>query len=126
MNNAQYFYRTVVFTRKNNQIALADINQPENVTPLEEWLGTVVSLADGSHSIQEMIDYMNKKYPKPPANLETTLHSVIERLLEGSLIKLSESPVALPYYLAAPIEELDLEKARKQIQELKDEGGIKK
>ncbi|MEH6471925.1 MAG: hypothetical protein V7752_11795 [Halopseudomonas sp.] len=117
MNNAQYFYRTIVFTRKNNQVSLADIDQPENVTPLDEWLGTVVSLADGSHSILEMIDYMSKKYPAPPSNLEETLHSVIERLVEGNMIKLSDEPVTLPYYLAAPIEELDLDKARKQIQQ---------
>ena len=117
MNNAQYFYRTVIFTKKNSQIALVDINQPENTTPLDEWLGTVVSLADGCHSIQEMIDYMSKQYPAPPPNLEETLHSVIERLIESKFIKLSESAVTLPYYLAAPIEELDLEKARQQIQE---------
>jgi hypothetical protein len=106
-----------MFTRKDNQISLADINQPENVTPLDEWLGTVVSLADGCHSIQEMIDYMSKEYPAPPHNLEKTLHSVIERLLEGKFIKLSDSAVTLPYYLAAPIEELDVKKARKKIQE---------
>jgi hypothetical protein len=124
MNNSQYFYRTIIFTKKNNQVALADINQPEadiykpeNATPLDEWLGTVVSLADGRHSIQEMIDYMGKKYPAPPHNLEMTIHSVIERLQKSNLIKLCESPVTLPYYLAAPAEELDLEKARKLIQE---------
>ena len=46
MDNKQYFYRTIVFTRNNNQVALADINHPEKVTPLDEWLGIVVSLAD--------------------------------------------------------------------------------
>ena len=117
MNNSRYFYRTVVFTKKNSQVALVDINQPENITPLDEWLGTVVSLADGHHSIQEMIDYMSKRYSTPPPNLEKTLHSVIDRLLESKFIKLSESAVTLPYYLAEPIEELDLERARKQIQE---------
>ena len=117
MNNSQYFYRTVIFTRENNQVALADIDHPESVNPLEEWLGTVISLADGSHSIQEMIDYMSKQYPMPPPSLEKTIHSVIDRLLESKLIKLSENPVTLPYYLAAPIEELDLEKARNLIKE---------
>lgn len=117
MNNSHYFYRTVVFTRKNSQIGLVDINQPDNVTPLDDWLGTVVSLADGSHSIQEMIDYMGAQYPVPPPNLEETLHSALERLQEGELIKLSESPVTLPYYLSEPIEKLDLEKARKGVED---------
>lgn len=117
MDNSQYFYRAAIFTRKNNQIALADIHQPDQTTPLEDWLGTVVSLADGSHSIQELIDYMRAQYPQAPQNLEETVHSVIERLLEGELIKLSESPVSLPYYLAEPIENLDLTVARKKIEE---------
>lgn len=115
MNNSHYFYRTVVYTRKNNKVGLVDINQPETVTPLDEWLGLVVSLADGAHSIQELLDYISSRYSFTPANLEKTLHSVIERLQEGDLVKLSETPVTLPYYLAEPIEALDLDKARKLI-----------
>lgn len=117
MNNEQYFYRTTVFTRRDNQIALADINEPDHVTPLDDWLGTVVSLADGHHSIQQLIDYVGAQYPQAPANLQQTLHSVIERLVEGKLIGLSGSAVTLPYYLADPIENLDLKVARTKIEE---------
>ena len=117
MINEQYFYRTAIFTRRDNQIALADINQPEQVTPLDDWLGTVISLADGHHSIQQLIDYVSSQYTESPANLQQTLHSVIERLLEGKLIGLSDSVVNLPYYLAEPIEDLDLKVARTQIEE---------
>ena len=117
MNNEQYFYRRAIFTRRDNQIALADINQPDHVTPLEDGLGTVVSLADGHHSIQQLIDYVGGQYTECPANLQQTLHSVIERLLEGKLIGLSDSAVTLPYYLAEPLEDLDLKVARTQIEE---------
>lgn len=117
MDNAQYFYRTAIFTRKNNQVALADINQPDHTTPLDDWLGTVVSLADGHHSIAQLIDYMAGQYPEPPANLQKTVHSVIERLLEGKIIGLSETAVTLPYYLAQPIENLDLKVAQIKIEE---------
>ena len=117
MDSAQYFYRNVIFARKNNQISLVDINHPDKVKPLDDWLGIVVSLADGQHTIQQMIDYMSKKYQEPPANLEETLNSVIERLEEGKIIQLSKSVVSLPYYLAFPIEELDIEKAKKLIME---------
>lgn len=116
MNNSQYFYRTIIFTQKNNKVALVDINHTENITPLDEWLGIVISLADGCHTLQEMIEYMGTRYQSPPPNLEKTLLSVVERLLDGDMIKLSDSPVTLPYYLASPVEELDLEKAREQIQ----------
>lgn len=115
MNNTQYFYRTTVFTQQNNQVALADINAPEKVSPLEGWMGIVISLADGQHTIQQLIDYLAQQYPQAPANLEKTLHSVIERLEEGELLKLSEQAVTLPYYLASPIETLDLDKARSLI-----------
>lgn len=117
MENTQYFYRNIIFTRKNNQVSLVDINRPDNATHLEEWLGIVVSLADGRHTIQELIDYMKKNYQQAPASLEKTLHSVIERLEEGKIIQLSESEVSLPYYLSLPIEELDIEKAKKMIRE---------
>ncbi len=117
MDNTQYFYRSAIFTRKNGQIALADINQPDAITPLDEWLGIVVSLADGKHTIQELIDYllMHYKYEDVPENLEETLHSVIDRLKDGNIIQLSEKEVDLPYYLASPIEELDIEKAKSLI-----------
>ena len=117
MNNSQYFYRTAIFTRKDNQVALADINQPGNTSPLEDWMGIVVSLADGKHSIQELIDYMASRYQQVPDNLEKTLHSVIERLQEGQIIQLSDNAVELPYYLASPIEELDREKALELIKQ---------
>jgi len=60
---------------------------------------------------------MGSQYTESPANLQQTLHSVIERLLEGKLIGLSNSAVILPYYLAEPIEDLDLEVARTAIEE---------
>ena len=96
---------------------LADIDNPDRITPMDGWLGLVVSLADGQHTIQQLIDYMASQYPQVPENLEDTLHSVIERLEEGKMVQLSEKAVDLPYYLASPVEELDLEKARSLIKE---------
>ena len=117
MESTQYFYRNSIFTRKNNQVSLVDINRPNNATHLEEWLGIVVSLADGQHTIQQLIDYVRNRYQKIPESLEKTLHSVIERLEEGKIIQLSDSAVSLPYYLTLPIEELDIEKAKIMIRE---------
>ncbi|MEZ5524083.1 MAG: hypothetical protein R3E62_03790 [Pseudomonadales bacterium] len=117
MDNKQYFYRTVIFTRRDNQVALADIENPESTTPMEGWLGLVVSLADGQHTIQELVDYMAARYPQVPDNLEATLHSVIERLEGGKILQLSDKAIDLPYYLAHPVEELDLEKARTLIKQ---------
>ncbi len=116
MQKTQYFYRCVVFTRSNNKVALADVYAPYNTTVLDEWLGIVVSLADGQHTLQELIDYMNSRYEMAPENLEDTLHSVIERLIDGKMVQLHDTKVDLPYYLASPIEDLDLEKAKTLIE----------
>ena len=116
MDNNQYFYRTVVFTRANNQVALADINNPKSVSLLEDWMGVVVSLADGKHTVQELIDYMSNQYESAPENLKETLHSVLERLIEGGIVLLSKEKIELPYYLASPIENYDIEKAKQEMQ----------
>lgn len=117
MNKSQYFYRTVIFTRKAGIVALADINNPTESTKLEEWFGVVISLADGKHTLQELTDFMTKQYQQKPERLDDTLESVIERLVESKMLKLSEKAVELPYYLAAPIEQLDIEKAQQLIKE---------
>lgn len=112
MNKSQYFYRTVVFTRQGNKVALADIYHPEKNTELEQWMGIVISLADGTHTLQELVDFMRSHYQQAPEKLEDTLESVVERLVAGKMIVLSEKTIQLPYYLASPIEQLDLEKAK--------------
>ncbi|OMH33595.1 hypothetical protein [Motiliproteus sp. MSK22-1] len=118
MDKSQYFYRTVVITRKNNQVALANIDNPQETTALDDWLGVVISLADGAHNIEELIGYLRGHYPNsPPQDLEKTIESVIDRLSDGKLIKFSEEPVSLPYYLSFPVEELDIDKAKKLMQE---------
>lgn len=117
MSNKQYFYRCAVFTRQNNEIALADINNPEQVMPLESWMGVVISLADGKHTVAELIEYMAKQYAQAPESLAKTLLSVIERMQEGNLLQLCDEPTELPYYLAEPIEHLDIDKAKLLIAE---------
>jgi len=114
---SQYFYRTVIFTRKAGIVALADINNPQESTELEEWFGVVISLADGKHTLDELTAFMRQQYKQIPTSLDDTLESVIERLIEGKMLKLSEKAVELPYYLAAPIEQLDIDKAHKLIKE---------
>jgi len=115
LDKSQYFYRTVIFTRKAGIVALADINNPQESTKLEEWFGVVISLADGKHTLAQLTEFI--QYPQKPTSLEDTLESVIERLLAGNMVKLSKQEIELPYYLAAPIEQLDIEKAQKLIKE---------
>ena len=114
MDKSQYFYRIAFFSMQEDKVSLFDANDLSAKTaPLEPWLGVVVSLADGQHTIQHLIEHLAGQYDgAPPQELERTIESVIERLTETDVIKLSEQAVILPYYLSLPAEKLDMEMAR--------------
>ncbi len=114
MQKSDYFYRAVVFAKREEKVSLVDLHNPEEETPpLEPWLGLVVSLADGQHSIQQLIEYLTGHYKgSPPDQMEETLDSVIKRLVDADVIKLSEEPVELPYYLSLQADKLDLDLAK--------------
>ena len=118
MDSSKYFYRNVIFSKKENKILLVDIHNPEkNNQELEPWFGLVLQLADGQHTTDELFNLLSNKYNgAPPENLEKTIHSVIERLSKSNLIVLTESKIDLPYYLSQPIENLDLEKAKELLE----------
>lgn len=74
MNTEQYFYRTAIFTRRDNQIALAEINQPDDVRPLDDWLGTVETLG-GSYRLTEFP--RGNRQTHSQQNGENTVESVL-------------------------------------------------
>jgi len=119
MNTALFAYRNVIFSKKNKTISLIDIYNPENRgESLEPWLGIVFELADGQHTIKEIVDYLSRSYKgAPPANLEDTVISVTERLVEMKFLVLTEKATELPYYLSLPYEHLDVKKAKEMIRE---------
>ena len=121
MDTSQYFYRTVIFSKQGEKISLVDIHDPEKeALAFEPWLGVVVSLADGQHTIRELIDGIASRYDgEPPGDLQRTLESAIERLTETEVIKLNDEPVELPYYLSLPVERINLEQAK---QSMADDG----
>ena len=115
MDKSQYFYRIAVFSMQEDKVSLFDANDFGTKTaPLEPWLGVVVSLADGQHTIQQLIEHLAGQYDgAPPRELERTIESVIERLTETDVIKLSDQAVTLPYYLSLPAEKLDMDMAKR-------------
>jgi hypothetical protein len=113
-----YFARTVVYTRRGQSVLLVDMHDASTTEPLEPWLGRVYLFADGSHTVQELIDFVGRQYAgPPPANLGTTIDSVIDRLHQSKLIAFSEQPVQLPYYLSQPTEKQDPEMANRLMAE---------
>ncbi|MCP4937538.1 MAG: hypothetical protein GY927_25840, partial [bacterium] len=78
----------------------------------QPWLGLVVSLADGQHTIQELISYASQHYANgPPDGLDSTIESAVERLSETGTVRLSCEQIELPYYLTLPAERLDVPRA---------------
>jgi hypothetical protein len=123
MDKSKYFYRTVVFAKQGDKVMLVDLHNPEpekEVPPLESWLGLVVSLADGQHTIQQLLDYLTDHYGgKPPDNLEETIESVMGRLTGNEVIKLADETHTLPYYLSRSADRLDIDMAK---QAMADDG----
>ena len=114
LDKTKYFYRILLYTIENGEVALVDKHDPDKIIPLEPWLGLVVSLADGRHTIAQLIDHVESSYKGiPPADLEKTLESVIDRLINSQALQLADKAVNLPYYLTLPREVLDREKANK-------------
>ncbi len=113
MDKFQYISRCVVFSKKGDKVSLVDLSDPE-VEPLvyEPWLGLVVTLADGQHTIQELISYASQHYANgPPGELVPTIESAVKRLSETGIVRLSDEPIELPYYLTLPAERLDVPRA---------------
>ena len=113
MDRSQYIYRCVVFSKKGDKVSLVDLYNP-NAEPrvYEPWLGLVVALADGQHTIQELINYASQHYANgPPDGLDSTIESAVERLSETGTVRLSDEPIELPYYLTLPAERLDVPRA---------------
>lgn len=121
MEKSKYFYRTVVFAKQGDKVMLVDLHNPEKESPpLESWLGLIVSLADGQHTIQQLLDYLTNSYEgKPPDNLDETIESIVERLTETEVVKLADEAFDLPYYLSLSADKLDMEMAR---QAMADDG----
>ena len=115
MDKSQYFYRIAVFSMQEDKVSLLDANDlSAKTSPLEPWLGLVISLADGQHTLQQLIEHLAGQYEgMPPRELERTIESVIERLTETDVIKLADQAVTLPYYLSLPAEKLDMEMAKR-------------
>ena len=114
MDTTQYFYRNVIFSKKGSTISIIDIHNPDNTRQaLESWFGLIVHLADGQHTIDQLVQFLATQYNgAPPDNLEKTIHSVIERLADSRFIVFTKEATELPYYLSLPYEQLDIEKAR--------------
>ncbi len=117
-NRSRYFARTMVYTRRGDGVVFVDMHDATATQALDPWLGKVLILADGTHTVQELIDFVGRQYgDSPPPSLPATIDSVIKRLQEAKTIAFSDEPVTLPYYLSLPADEQDAELANRLMAE---------
>jgi len=119
MDTTQYFYRNVILSMVGNTLSLIDIYNPDQKREtLEPWLGLVLQYADGQSTIETLYQNLTARYNgSPPANLRATILSVVSRLVDLQFVVLTKEATDLPYYLSLPYEQLDLEKAKKLLNE---------
>lgn len=114
MDHSQYFSRRTVFTREDEQVILLDLSDPNGAVPLDEWLGSIVSLADGQHTLAHYIAFISSQYPAgPPNNLAENIEAMLEHLIELQAISLSDQAIELPYYLSMAAKDQDMERAKR-------------
>ncbi len=112
MEHTYYFKRNTVYKVDGDDIAVVDVKQNNALTPLDPWMATIVLLADGQHTIDQLIQHMTSQYLEgAPENLIETIESVVTRLTESDVIELTMRPTLLPYYLRIPMDEQDPKKA---------------
>jgi len=119
MDTSQYFYRNVILSMVDNKVSLIDIHNPDQKgQALDPWFGLVLQYANGHRTIEALYQDLSRKYDgSPPANLEATIHSVVDRLVDLRFIVLTKEATDLPYYLSLPYEQMDVEKAKKLLKE---------
>ncbi|HHA18225.1 MAG TPA: hypothetical protein ENK70_00770 [Methylophaga sp.] len=112
MEHAHYFKRNAVYKAEGESISVVNVHENNTLTPLDPWMAMVVSLADGQHTIAQLIQHITALYPEgAPDNLVETIESVITRLTESEVIELTVRPSLLPYYLRMPMDEQDPKQA---------------
>lgn len=108
MDHEHYFKRNSVYRIEGDTVSLVDVDDNNAVTPLDPWLGMVVSLADGQHTVSQLIQHLASQYRDgAPNNLTETTESVVKRLCDSNVVILSPQPTTLPYYLSRPLDELE-------------------
>ncbi|MEN8171149.1 MAG: hypothetical protein ABFS08_13080 [Pseudomonadota bacterium] len=106
MDHAHYFKRNTVYKVEGDTVSLVDVHDNNTITPLDPWMGAVIALADGQHTIRQLMEYMAGQYPNGvPNNLAETIESVITRLTDTDVLELTPQPTTLPYYLSMPMDD---------------------
>jgi hypothetical protein len=102
-----FFRRKARFDVLNDHIVVADPKQPRMVT-LDSWLELVFQMADGEHTVGQMIAHLGKGYDGgPPAGLDQQIIEIVNNLVQLGFVELVAEGKPLPFYLSQPVSKQD-------------------
>lgn len=118
MDNTKYFFRKVVYVKKDGKAALVTNFEPIKTSPLEPWMSLIFLMADGMHTIEQLHQHLLKQYgPDVPNDYLKTVDSVFNRLLESKVVGLSDAKMQLPPYLTSAFDTQDTKESMKSMLE---------
>jgi hypothetical protein len=118
----RYFARCLRYDVMGGRVLVTDNRSPRVIT-LDPWLEVIFAAADGQRTTQQFITHLEAQYPNgAPAALAAQTYQFLAKMEAEGLIRFTDQPTRLPYYLSMPSSEQDKERA---LEEMRKDGFIK-
>lgn len=115
----KYFSRTSCWHRMKDRLVVHDSFSafaPRMITT-EPWHEVAFMAADGEHTIDEFVKHMAAQYEGgEPNGLRQQIYGIIRTLSDEGILRIHETPQALPPYLAEEYFEKDADIRKQQMQ----------
>ncbi len=107
-----YFRRIARFDLVDERVVVFDAKQPRVIT-LDAWPELVFQMADGEHTIQQMIEHLGEQYEDGvPVGLSDQIIATVKQLIDEGILELASGSQVLPSYLSIPVSEQNPEKEK--------------
>jgi hypothetical protein len=118
----RYFCRCLTYDLANGQTVVIDNKSPRIIT-LDPSLVLIFGAADGQRTARQFIAELEACFPGgPPASIAPETHTLMAKMEAQGLIRFTDRPTQLPYYLSMPKSNQDKARA---LAEMKADGFIK-
>ena len=118
----RYFARCLRYDMMDGHTLVTDNRSPRIIT-LDAWLEVIFAAADGRRTAHQFVSELAANYPSSkPSALEAQTYQLLAKMEAERLIRFSDEPIQLPYYLSMPSSQQDKVRA---LAEMKSDGYIK-
>jgi len=118
----RYFSRCLTYDLTNGQPVVIDNKSPRIIT-LDPSLVLIFGAADGQRTARQFVAELEACFPgRPPASIAPETYALMAKMEAQGLIRFTDRPAQLAYYLSMPKSHQDKERA---LAEMKADGFIK-